>query len=176
MCSGNCNRSESNVRTSLDTADDVNIIRVFNGMKATSREWGNVIELAEKLAFSQDILTERKARQKYFRYLSRLRKKYGPEANIIASAADFYKSNSKAIKALIDAYHLSEQNQDYKNCTWISSSIAHRYLNNHPINVQEGCHWTKKLKKDLTIFFDDSCADELHSCIDILQENDISVN
>ena len=33
-----------------------------------------------------------------------------------------------------------------------------------------------KLKKDLTIFFDDSCADELHSCIDILQENDISVN
>ena len=145
-------------------------------MKPTSQEWNKVIELAEKLAFCQDILTERQAKQKYFRYLSKLRKKYGPEANIIASAADFYTNNSKAIKALIYAYHIAEQNQDYKNCTWISSSIAHRYLTNHPVNVHEGCRWTKKLKKDLSFFFDDLCAEEFHSCMAILQENGISIN
>lgn len=118
-------------------------------MRILPNEWTIVKELATMVAFGDSYNDKRRL----FSYLSFLQKKYGDDANILATKADFLCSDKKAIVLLEKAYILALDANDHANCILIADSIMERYLNMKDIlNTTRWMSTLRKIYKDTEVY------------------------
>ena len=118
-------------------------------------EWAICRELAMELAENDSASTRNKLR----RYLYSLLKKYPGNVDVMASLADIYVHNRSAIKLLQKAYETARENHDFKNMTFISDSLASRYLAIQ--DFSQAYYWYDLLAENLKNYHDQEIYDHL---------------
>ena len=118
-------------------------------------EWAICRELALELAENDSASTRNKLR----RYLYALLKKYPGNVDVMASLADIYVHNRPAIKLLQRAYETAQKNNDFKNMTFISDSLASRYLAIQ--DFSQAYYWYDLLAENLKNYHDQEIYDHL---------------
>ena len=118
-------------------------------------EWAICRELALELAENDSASTRNKLR----RYLYSLLKKYPGNVDVMASLADIYVHNRSAIKLLQKAYETARENHDFKNMTFISDSLASRYLAIQ--DFSQAYYWYDLLAENLKNYHDQEIYDHL---------------
>ena len=118
-------------------------------------EWAICRELALELAENNSASTRNKLR----RYLYSLLKKYPGNVDVMASLADIYVHNRSAIKLLQKAYETARENHDFKNMTFISDSLASRYLAIQ--DFSQAYYWYDLLAENLKNYHDQEIYDHL---------------
>ncbi len=139
-------------------------------MKYTKKEWDKVTILAEKIVCAANKELELVARRKLLRYIRKLVLLYGEDADLLATAADFYSYNSPAVKLLEKAYLFALKVHDWKNLTLISGSITSRLLSMRNMNFEEGARWLKIFKRNLKKYSDQEVLDEYKFCCFLLED------
>ncbi len=139
-------------------------------MKCSTDEWNHVVRLAVLLSEAADCDSEKSARRRYFSFLRALLKKYGDDADILASIADFYIYDRPAVSLLKKAYACALKNGDRKNLTFISASLASRLICSGNFNIQDGACWLKRLRKNLLIYPDEQARLEYRECCRVFKE------
>ena len=144
-------------------------------MKCTREEWDLTVKLAGALADAlSDPVMEKKARRKYFSYMHRLLRKYGDDANILASIGDFYQYDRAALNLLKRAYESARKEKDEKNLTLISASIASRLIRSGDGKAADCVLWTGRLRRNLERCEDELALEEYRECRRMLRERKIS--
>ena len=77
----------------------------------------------------------------------------------MASLADIYVHNRSAIKLLQKAYETAQKNNDFKNMTFISDSLANRYLAIQ--DFSQAYYWYDLLAENLKNYHDQEIYDHL---------------
>ena len=121
----------------------------------SKKEWMFCMELAGELAVSYS----GPIRSKLRRSLHTLLKKYPGNVDVIASLADIYVYNRPAIKLLLNAYNAAQKNNDFKNMTFISDSLASRYLAIQ--DFSQAYYWYDLLAENLKNYHDQEIYDHL---------------
>ena len=118
-------------------------------------EWAICRKLALELARNDSALIRNRLR----RYLYSLLKKYPGNVDVMASLADIYVHNRPAIKLLQKAYEIARENHDFKNMTFISDSLASRYLAIQ--DFSQAYYWYDLLAENLKNYHDQEIYDHL---------------
>ena len=129
--------------------------QTFEILPVSPEEWAICRELALELAENDSASTRNKLR----RYLYSLLKKYPGNVDVMASLADIYVHNRSAIKLLQKAYETAQKNNDFKNMTFISDSLASRYLAIQ--DFSQAYYWYDLLAENLKNYHDQEIYDHL---------------
>lgn len=117
--------------------------------------WDTIIKLAKEITFDNSKNKERK-RRNFLKRLLRLEKKFGENPNILATRADFYTYDSKAIPLLLKGYKLAGMSDDHKNCIFIADSLCARFLSLE--DIKQTRKWLNILKKCLDLYYEEFIA------------------
>lgn len=80
--------------------------------------------------------------------------KYGEIPSLLATRADYVENNEEAAMILEEAYKLSDATGDYRNKTFIASSLAELYQDEIKDSLKGG-RWIEQLSKDLEFYYDE---------------------
>ena len=129
--------------------------------KCIAKIGGNVMNKCHNLALDLATDNTHASYRKLYSHLRYMLKKNGPNPNILGSLGDILKYNRPAIRILKKAYALALETEDVKNLTFISDSIANRYL---CINDRDlFLYWIEKTVCHLEKYYDSEiCENILH--------------
>ena len=124
--------------------------QTFEILPVSPEEWAICRELALELAENNSASTRNKLRRL---------KKYPGNVDVMAPLADIYVHNRSAIKLLQKAYETAQKNNDFKNMTFISDSLASRYLAIQ--DFSQAYFWYDLLAENLKNYHDQEIYDHL---------------
>ncbi len=127
-------------------------------VKISTEDWDKVIKLASLVALEEDDAIRKEHQKKYLRYMRYLKQKYGEQVDLMASTADFYDSDKRAIKLLKSAYKLAIENNDHRNCVYIADSMLSRLIEERKPDLASLNKWLIELENNLKSYPDKDYA------------------
>jgi len=127
-------------------------------------DWDAVHELALAIANASvvDAGQAERETERLMELLGRLESRYGPRPSLLATRADYAASWPESIALLKRAFELAQEHRDTRNLTYVSSSLAQRFIEDARDPVQ-GAYWLGQLEAALGQFGDRSDIEELMS-------------
>jgi|TARA_B100001093_G_C26690405_1_gene954556 hypothetical protein len=123
-------------------------------------EWDVVTSISasivNNIVDSDDSKIEQALLKSLFSYLDYLELKYGKKASILATRADYEDDVSIKESLLLGAYDVASSDNDSRNKTFVSSSLAEFYIDeNENENFESGEKWVGILEANLAIYHDE---------------------
>lgn len=120
-------------------------------------DWNQLQELVTDYVndeLGSDASEEESIRSSILNYIDMLLSKYGKLPSLLATRADYVRTDREAVQLLEEAYQISENLGDCRNKTFISSSLAESYYTKIK-DAEKGVYWTDKLSVDLEFYYDE---------------------
>ena len=117
-------------------------------------DWKEIEELAEEIVSADDEHLAKKYTEDIIAKLNNLQTKYGDLPSILSTKADYIDNISKALILFKKAYEVAQSMDDKKNLTFISSSLAQKYIEELEDN-KCGKIWLDELRINLNNYYDD---------------------
>lgn len=137
-------------------------------------EWNKIEYLASKIvadAFSDDDILYKKHTEEILYELDILQNKYGELPSILATKADYVDDCKQELILLKKAYEIARSIMDTKNLTYISSSLAQRYVEKFE-DKDNGKFWLNEFKKSLIGYFDQCESEEYTRLVKLYNEKE----
>ena len=91
-------------------------------------DWDHVHTLALALVNSDEKDEERRTRRQLLKYLQSLRVKYGDQASLLATAADYADDSMESERLLLRAFDVARQTSDRRDELFVALSLADLYI------------------------------------------------
>lgn len=118
----------------------------------SAKDWDKVKNLAAKIVNAEDDINTSRYTDALLVLLDKLSEKYGELPSILATKADYIADPTASIDLFIKAFNAAKRINDYKNMTYIASSLAEAYFELH--NISNCRYWLSKLNICLKTYFD----------------------